>query len=279
MTDTLDVKMGHLDDNDMREYRPIETARYRIDTDRWGLEHTRPNHEIRIEDGVDQDLLQRYDALHFWFSEADCDEGERPEPRTPGEMMGKAMAQNVMNNDTLRLTMGRAPDWKDIRDRTTIAYGHGLGDKEEFLDAFRAYHTGGAVYIQANDTHTRTERSAYSTIYMLLDIEKKAKSIIEERLCQSFTTREALTFMAAEPDDIVSYVVDGEIARDRKWFVESKWLNEYLVQAFPCFQTNFRTLVLLDAYHRFMNNDFNINKLYRVLAMLGRVNTKVVFID
>lgn len=274
------IKAAYADDNQERLYNPINT----FVTNEGKLSHTDTD-PITFERDVDQNCLRRYDALHYWFSEADGGESGGV-ALTQSELMGKALGERIMNDNSIELTMGRVPDWKDIRDRATIMTGLGLGDKDAFLNGFYIGHPGGVVTIREDDIHTQTflkesdtlNLSTYSTIYMLLDLEKKAKTIIEDRLCASFTTREALAFMSADLDEIVSYEEHGKSHRTRKWLVVSQWLNDHLIQTFPCFQKNFRTLVFTDVFHRFMNGDFNINKLYRVLAMLGRINTKVVFI-
>lgn len=279
MNQDTNIKGALEDDHFVRVYRPIETAACRGSNGEWTeVEHNQPDFVLRYEEQLDQDILQRYDALHFWFAEACDGEGDSRVPTTTSEMIGAKLAEATMRPGHIVLERGRVPDWKDIRDRATIVSGHGIENIDECINTFKEHHTGGFIRIDVDDIHTRTERSTYSTLYMLLDMEKQSKKIIEDRLCESFTTREALAFMSADPDDEIKYTMYGETVVERKWFLESKWMTDYFVEKFPKFNINFRTILITNAFRRFMNDDYSINRLYRVLAMLGRVNTKVVFI-
>ncbi|QBJ02938.1 hypothetical protein MZD04_gp410 [Pseudomonas phage Psa21] len=263
------------------KYKPLETYVFGNGKNSpTGLQHLCEDVPV-VSEVISQFTLKRYDALHYWFTEEALDTAEL-DTDEPTEIIAKEMARIIQKANNLDLLEGDVPDWKRVRDNTSFLNGPALGNVTTFVNAFKQTLGRGFVHFDHDDIHSRIDQCSWSVLFKLLALDNEAKQLIEDQLCQHFNVREALAYMAADPSAEISIMTssnDGEkLVTHRKWFWESKWLNDHLLANFPQFHTNFHTLIITNAAKRINSDDININRLYRVLAKLGRVNTKIVFI-
>uniref|UniRef100_A0AB39CCI8 Uncharacterized protein n=1 Tax=Pseudomonas phage RVTF4 TaxID=3236931 RepID=A0AB39CCI8_9VIRU len=272
------------DDGKPIEFMPLTTyAVCSADNSYTGLYHLMPSSKRLVDQLIGQSTYVRYDALHYWFSEPERDSEELVYDQ-PDQVAAMHLASITYKPSFAHLTYDQVPDWKQVRDNTSFLVGPALGDLKQFQKVFLENLGDGYVHIDVDDMHSRTDRSSYSVLYKLMEMDTLHKNIVEQQLINTTDVRKALAFVSAEPDEEISIDMsqpgDGAqvMTTHRKWFWESKWAYDYLLEHFPQFHKNFHTIVITNAYRRFHSDDFNINKLYRVLARLGRVNTRVVFI-
>lgn len=261
-------------------YRPQETSLVQNETNGEydQLEHLQ-SENIKIAEGFEPTLFKKYDALHYFFVEANLYQ-DIVNSTESSEIAAEHLANNLKDYLPVILKNGDVPDWKTVRDNTSFIHGSLLGNVGQFVDAFKHGIFNGYVHIDADDIHTRTKNQVWSVLHKLLALDGEHKHIVEDRLVQYFNVREALAFVTADPDDEITIdSVPGKLPEtQRKWFWESKWLTEHVLVNFPQFRTNFHTLIITNANKRINSEDLNLNKLYRVLARMGRVNTRIVFI-
>lgn len=280
--DTQCDKVGQPDDNDHLMYTPIVTRVLNdVQDSQRAMSHQMATNVPVVEETLQQITLQRYDALHYWFEEGDTD-GICAMPNDPAEKAGHAIAHLTYQLNLAHMTKSQVPDWKRVRDLTTFIAGPGMGDEDQFRQAFLNELGDGYVHIDVDDMWGRENNSLYSVLYKLCNLEKDAKDVIVDRLAELGDVRKALRYMALAPDDNF-HIVHGEgepsvTEEHRKWFWESRWMTDYLLAKIPRFRKNFHTLVITGALRRFMTDELSFNRLYRAMALLGRVNTKIVFI-
>lgn len=272
------------DANNVLHYNPLTTYPVHAgDGSFQGMYHLLGLQEsISAPEDLTQTTLKRYDALHYWFQEKDTD-AEGFEIDSPAKRAGAAFAEHIRRINVQDLKMGEVPDWKRLRDNTSIISGPIIGEYTPFLATFLQELGEGVVTIDIDDFWGRENNSGWSVLYKLCNLEKDAKQVIEDRVCQHFDVRSALNYMSKAPHEPVTITSgNGEPSiseTHRKWFWESRWLTDHMLTTMPQLRKNFHTLVITRALGRFQRDELSFNRLYRVLAMLGRVNTKIVFID
>lgn len=294
MKETLDtIAIEHDDDNYLLEYNPIKTW---LRDDLVGessvgdpasevFQHELTNTvQTHVKDT--QQNLRRFDALHYWFDDADDEgmaEGYDIEDDPTGQIAIN-ISRKLRRLNHKVLTNKEVPDWKTVRDNATFINGPAFGDLKHFTDVLKCDLTDNYVHIDIEDIYMRHDRQIRTVLFALQEMERNANKIIEERICETFTTREALDYLGTEQNDKVTRIVrstNGDkpySVKERKWFLESRWLTDYLIHNFPKFRRNFDVLIITGAAARINSDDININRIYRLLARLGRVNTRIIFI-
>lgn len=278
------VKVEHSDHNDVMELRPVVTWETQDPTAQAALHHQNKDNKVTYETEVKQRTLRKYDAIHHWFVEPEGD-GEAPEgEESPSARMGRLIAKQLRSGGAEEHIVGHVPDWKTIRDNTTYLMGPAIGDAKELTHALKDELHDGYVHLDVDDMHSRSDRAAWSYIYKLFDLDGQIQSIIDEQIVKAFDAPQLLSYMRACDDDPIDIfrqpAMVGEALGEsqRKWFWESRWVAEHLITHFPKFRKNWNVLIITGAGRR-LDTDLKVSKLFRVLAKLGRINTKVVFID
>lgn len=239
--------------------------------------------QARKQTNQSQMAMRRLDALHYWFDESDVGvEGYDVEDDPTGQI-AIHIARKLRRSDLHILANKDLPDWKVIRDNTTFINGPGFGDLNHLVSVLKADLGNNCVHIDVNDIHSHVDKSIHSVLFSLLNVERKANLIIEDRICECFNTREALKYLNAAPEEKITLPAPAgadpsSAVTERKWFLESRWLTDHLIRNFPKFRTNFDTLIITGAAARINSDDINVNRLYRLMARLGRVNTRIVFV-
>lgn len=267
---------------DPLEYKPVVPKFLISDKGEW-LGFKPDADHLHMTNSIQQWTLRHYDALHYWFMEGDKDSEELSAPHGVTRQLANSFALAVKERDQITLLKNQQPDWKMVRDNAVFVSGAALGDRDVFVQKFIECLDEGVVQLDASRYDYDREKGADETSFeKLIGLDNASKGLIEDVICGVFSAREALDYLAAYQTQVVHipYMLGGaEAVSMRKWFFESKILTEHAINRIPEFRCNFHTLVIHGATKHIHTGKLNLNRLYRVLAIMGRINTRLVFID
>ena len=239
---------------------------------------------------VDSDSYVGVDAIYHYFESGD---GATPDTEADeGRKMGHADAIAMLIAD--RFETGRAyaidsaspevePNWQQYRRSTSFIAGaltdgymnaikrelpKCMSDNTVFLD--------GSAY--ADEHGVGEELDAFNKLMLLAG---NTKSAIENALAIEYghDARGAIKFLNAEATDQIDPPSGTKFGTEipTKWMVEARYLANELVKIRE-FRKNFNTLVIYNAHRFIVSDQLNLTKLYRLMAKLGRINTRIVFV-
>lgn len=222
------------------------------------------------------------DALFHYFTLGDDDGTEvADEDRdlTQEEAIAKLIARKYHRSIYLNNAAARheAPAWTKFRDEATFISGDITeGAEWKVVDWLRMHHGDEMVAVDASrysDEHGKDD--IIPAFDLLMQLANNQKDVIEEGVVRLYPTdsRAAMRFLNAgqyEP-------IEDDAYEDTKWLAEGRILANELVNIHP-FQKNFNLLVIVGASRYIHANQLNLNNLYRLMAKLGRQNTRLVFL-
>lgn len=242
----------------------------------------------------DQETLWHYDALYHWFDLADTvDSATKASSHiSPSEQVARLLTQTydpnvAMESFTSCVTQYQEPDWRMFRDRASFLVGDIIpgGTVDATIAWTREYHGKNMIVLDAENYYKDYANGEYSgngvrcddgDFSDLMHIANNQKKIIEEGIATDFanSARDAIRFINAEPHEHIFSDDDG---RSTKWLIEGKYLADALVKI-PVFRRNYNLIVVTNAMRYILAGEVNLNNLYRLMAKLGRINTRLVFL-
>jgi hypothetical protein len=234
------------------------------------------------------------DALyHFFVPEPNSDcktdhedsEGEDPRLVHP-EAIAKLMADHFIE-DSARIvdscTYKTEVGFTQFRDGASFIGGDLTRGHTPQIRRWCYKHFRDTVYLDATgyseEYAVGKEQSAFE---QLLNLAGRTKEVIDEGICKRWPTngKAVLNFINAYQTDSIyesdEVYAEGDLA-ETKWMIEGKFLAEELIKI-PGFQQNFNKLVIFGAMRYILSGEINLNKLYRLMAKLGRTNTRLFFV-
>lgn len=230
-----------------------------------------------------RDQLIRVDALfHYFVDEYDSDtiEGEADVSITQAEVIGKLVTRKYSESDYITNPVYRhePPTWTRFRDNANFISGELITDVSPVAlrNWIKYYHGDDVVILDASDYLDKPDDSELLQPFdQFMKLANTQQKVIEEGLCQLYPsdTRAAIQFLNAYQSDEIG----GSPNADTKWLAEGRILASELLTV-PGFQKNFNLLVITNAAKFIHTDRLNLNNIYRLLAKLGRVNTRIVFL-
>lgn len=232
------------------------------------------------QDEVSHKRRVAVDALFHYFLEEDgvCTEGAEQD-LSQGEAIAKLITRKyhdgIYMDDTA--SVHEAPGWTKFRDEATFISGDIIDGTGNSIERWLAYHHGDDMVVI--DGSQYNEDSVIGTpvpaFNRLMHLANNQTSFIEEGVIRLYPddTRAALRFLNANPHDEIEGITYGQA----KWLAEGCILANELVEI-PAFQRNFNLLVIKGLARYIHANHINLNNLYRLMAKLGRTNTRLVFL-
>lgn len=226
---------------------------------------------------LSQEQLTNVDALYHWFDWSQCDGFATRQPIEQPDDPHRLMAQSILRgiwpmNDTLdRVQYDKEPQWQDVRALTSFFAGQAFNP--EVITWLKYLIKNPAIFIDGSilDQKSSADSDDENPLKELLWISDNMKSIIEEGICELYANdaRKVIDFINASPTDVID--------KETKWVMEGRWIAERFTNI-RAFNDNFNTLFITGA-HKFITADqLNLNKIYRLFAKLGRINTRIVFV-
>lgn len=241
-----------------------------------------------------QHAYHRLDALYHYFDpepgvtvacEAEDGEGADPTLCHP-EVIAKLMADHFIQDSgrvvdacTLKTEVG----FTQFRDGASFIGGDLTRGHLPQLRRWCYQHFNDTIYLDAtgySDEHAvGTEQSAFEK---LLNLAGRTKEVIDDGICKRWPTdaKAVVHFINAYQTDSIfskNHIYSEDEQVETKWMIEGGFLAEELIKI-PGFQQNFNKLVIFGAMRYILAGDINLNKLYRLLAKLGRTNTRLFFV-
>lgn len=248
------------------------------------------------EDAYLEDYYKKYDALyHFFVTDPEedacgCDDedGEAPEGSFTHEQAVIRLLSGRFDSDKHEPKLAAAfpnvePSWQHIRDTASFIAGELVNPYMTYIKNNLRYHISwDTVHLDAEDFLIKTKDHKGSGFNAFMDLAENTKRIVEDRLAIEYahSTRQAIGFLNADATDLIDPPGDCMYEEGRvpsKWMVEARYLANTLIDIKE-FRKNFNTLVIYNAHRFILSGDLNVTKIYRLLAKLGRVNTKVIFV-
>ena len=242
-----------------------------------------------------QSVYRAVDALyHFFEREHVADECAIKEDDSAEEDRDLFHAEAIVKlmNDDFSGVDGRIEDACHLRTEVNFAQ---FRDGSVFIggDLTRGHlpqirrwcykHFRNAIYLDAqgySDEHGVGEET--SAFEQLMDLAGRTKEVIDDGVCKMWPTdsKAVMRFINAYQTDTVGssdriYAEDEQV--ETKWMIEGKFLADELI-GIPGFQQNFDKVVIFGAMRYILAGDLNLNKLYRLFAKLGRINTRLFFV-
>lgn len=138
------------------------------------------------------------------------------------------------------------------------------------------YHNNNPVVVLDADRYSdKSESPTRDEFTAFMEIVNNQPRLIKQGIIDLFpeSAKDAIAFIDASPGAEITNCPHG----DTKWMAEGRILSWELVKL-KAFQKNFDLLVIKNA-SKFIHSDrLNLNNIYRLMAKLGRVNTKIVFV-
>lgn len=244
------------------------------------------NNEVAVDIAEQQDLyvprgtlshmpnratLVKHDALFMWFDEVTTEECACIE-LTDQDTATVEMVKNLVNGprSTITLRAHVQPDWKTIRDNATYIFGAYGKDKEGIRINVRAYCDVGVIHVNY-DLHADQDKGSPKSLMSKLDnLCSTARQTIKSNIVANMDTAEALDFLDMAQCQLLS---DGV----PRWYREANWLTTAFNQA-GGFGFNFHTIIIHGAGKAILTNEYNPSRLFHHLALMGRINTHVIFL-
>ena len=228
-----------------------------------------------------EEYLVAVDALYHYFVEEEEGEAYLNEDRdlSQGEALAKLITRKYHDGVYLDNTayQHEAPVWTKFRDSTTFISGDVIDYAVESTVKWLKFHHGeDMVILDASKYHQDTAKGATPPDFeQFMQLANNMSSVIEEGVINLYPndTRAAMAFLKAgqyEP-------IENNAYGDSKWLAEGRILAHELVNI-RSFQRNFNLLVITGAARYIHSDQINLNNIYRLLAKLGRTNTRVVFL-
>lgn len=180
-------------------------------------------------------------------------------------------------------TLKNEPSFTHFRDNASFIGGAVTHGQLPQLRRWCYSYLNDAVYLDAtgySDEHGVGEEK--SQFEQLMDLAGRTKEVIDDGICKRWPTdaKAVIRFInASQTDSIYSpdeIYKEGDLG-ETKWLIEGKFLAEELIKI-PAFRQNFNQLVIFGAMRYILAGELNLNKLYRLMAKLGRINTRLYFI-
>jgi hypothetical protein len=217
--------------------------------------------------------------FHYFVDEDDSEFANEDRDETQGEALAKLIARKYHTGIYLqdRVQRHEAPVWTQFRDEATFVSGDIVDGAEDAVCRWLEFHHGrdivvldGSVY--QDESEVGTTVPAFNQLMHLANTQRE---VLEEGVCRLYPndTRAAMQFLNANQGD----VIEGDAYEDTKWLAEGRILANELLNI-PGFQKNFNLLVIKGASRFIHTNQLNLNNLYRLMAKLGRKNTRIVFV-
>lgn len=221
------------------------------------------------------------DALFHYFLN-DCDEcldANEDRDLSQGETIAKLITRKYHDGVYLDdpVSLHEAPLWTKYRDEATFISGDIIDGTGNSIERWLAYHHGEDLVVIDGSQYQDDfcQGSPVPAFNRLMDLANNQTSVIEEGVIGLYPddTRAALRFLNADPHEVIEGITYGQA----KWLVEGYILANALVEI-PAFQKNFNLLVIKGVARYIHANHINLNNLYRLMAKLGRTNTRLVFL-
>lgn len=235
----------------------------------------------------------RLDALYHFFDPNPAMDGETPPSDEDGRSkMYHAEAIVKLMDDYFIEDSARAVDacqlhtevgFTQFRDQASFIGGDLTRGHIPQIRHWCYTHFNDTIYLDATgysgEIFVNEERSAFE---QLMELAGRTKEVIDEGICKRWPTdtKAVMRFINAhQTDSIISTnrIYDEGEQIETKWMVEGSFLAEELIKI-PGFQQNFNKLVIFGAMRYILSGDLNLNKLYRLMAKLGRTNTRLFFV-
>lgn len=253
-----------------------------------------PNSKVPNQGQYKYQLL---DALYHYFDPEPHGDNDDPKPDTEGErpdsLVGHSEAIAKLLSGGFYLDAGDDPlnacalrtevGFTQFRDSTTFIGGEVTRGHLPQIRRWCYSHLGNAVYLDAtgysDEWEVGKEQSAFE---QLMSLAGRTKEVIDDGICKNWPTnsKAVMNFINANQTDSIystnRVYADGEQV-ETKWLIEGRFLAEELIKI-PGFQQNFNKLVIFGAMRYILAGEINLNKLYRLMAKLGRINTKLYFV-
>lgn len=255
-----------------------------------------------IENQHDQDVagtlkcehLWAIDALHHYFTHEDTDDvyaSEQDDVISPAQLLARLITRKYDPQITIDrkldpVTQFIEPSWTTFRDQTSFITGDVIPyTVESVIGWVRYLHGDNMIVLDGTDYYKDYATSTDIELGVSIDkgnfsdlmhVANNTKQIIDEGIVDLYPndSRRVMKFINGAPTD---YVLEGNTGGHTKWFMEGRFLAKRLVE-YPVFRKNYNLIVITNAMRWVMANDVNLNNLYRLLAKLGRINTRVVFL-
>lgn len=244
---------------------------------------------------VSQHAYMRVDALYHYFEvdtvgtgEESEDTGEADDDSLPTH--AEVIVQ-LMNNHYLEgyaspvdvCTLKSEIGFTQFRDSATFIGGDITRGQVARIREWCKRSFNDTVYLDAQgytDEHgIGEEKSAFE---QLMDLAGRTKEVVDDGICKLWPSdsKSVMNFVNANPTDKIlrvdhMYAENEQI--ETKWLMEGRFLANELIEI-PGFQRNFNKLVIFGAMRYILAGEINLNKLYRLMAKLGRTNTSIFFV-
>lgn len=223
------------------------------------------------------------DALFHYFEHEDATEwaeedyeGKPPLYVTLARCLDRNYHGNIYAMDVAE--QHQEPKWTRFRDTASFIGGEVLdGEANRVANYFDMYNKGNTIILDAAGwTDESAEGTDPGPLYALMQLANNTKTVIEDRLVNEFAndSRGLINFLNATPGD---HIFPDDNGTNTKWLVEARYLNSALIDI-PGFKKNWNVLIIKNAMRYILTDQFNVNQLYRLLAKLGRVNSRVIFL-
>jgi hypothetical protein len=253
------------------DYKPMycnagRNGSYTVDTDPSPVPHA----ERVYVDALFHYFMPDLDATEFANEDRDLSQEE-----ALAKLIARKYHQSVYVNNTV--ARHEAPAWTHFRDEATFISGDIVEGKEwKVVDWLRMHHGDAMVAIDGSrysDEHGKDD--LIPAFDQLMQLANNQKDVIEEGVVRLYPTdsRAAMRFLNAGQYE----TIEDDAYDDTKWLAEGRILAHELVNI-RSFQKNFNLLVIVGASRYIHANQLNLNNLYRLMAKLGRQNTRLVFL-
>jgi hypothetical protein len=226
---------------------------------------------------IEKELLIRSDSMfNYYLSGAPDDDEGVPAAEVEEFNLDKRLAGIVASkmNDPIghyAPKFNSPPVWSKIRDRSSFITGGIISNKGLFQRHLNEKLTN-HVFISAQGWDPDDE--AVNDFGHLMYMAHNSARIIENTLADDLSARQAIDFLKGTPTERVMYR-HMEVV---KWVKEAEILDVHLRQH-QTYQCNFNTIVITDTAKVAAKHGINWNSLYRLIAMLGRNNTRLIILD
>lgn len=241
-----------------------------------------------------QSTYHAVDALYHYFAADPCTPGELDPDKAEGESIpGYAEAIAMLLNEDFDHDWARCIDYCETRNelgfnqfRDTASFiGGSLTSgvmpqvKRKIRDRFDA----DTIYLDADKYCDEREVDTVGTPFeQLMELAGRTKQVIDDGVVSFWPTsaKTVMAFVNASPVDQIyssNRVYDVGEQVETKWMIEGRFLANELIKI-EGFQQNFNKLVIFGAMRYILSGDLNLNKLYRLMAKLGRTNTRLFFV-
>lgn len=226
------------------------------------------------------------DALfQYWVSEdqdADEDAVDYAVESQPQISHAEELAKLVLGKYDQRDYVTNYPEreielsYTHFRDSATFLSGGITDGYVPSIVEWLKHHNGyPAVILDAERYSDKSESPTRDEFTAFMEIANNQPRLIKQGIIDLFpeSAKDAIAFIDAAPGADITNCPHG----DTKWMAEGRILSWELVKL-KSFQKNFDLLVIKNA-SKFIHSDrLNLNNIYRLMAKLGRVNTKIVFV-